>query len=246
MTATKILTGFLGVALALVGPIAAPAQTGQPPAPEQQADQLPAYKPPPRGAPGGRVGGASRGTYRLTVALPTIEVLAPKDHAGLSANPTPNLYFLASGPVTWPTQFTISAPNQAVPVIEASIPPPSAGGVYGLRVADYHVRLQPGVTYTWSVAAILDPNARSRDIVASASLLLGTPDPAVENAARLAPPGRRAALYAQAGFWYDAVTAAAEARPADGSAALDALVSEIGIVEPGYDRRASAGVVTAR
>ncbi len=77
------------------------------------------------------------------------------------------------------------------------------------------VRLEPGIVYTWSVSAILDPNARSRDIVASATLLLGAPDPGVENAARTALPARRAVLYAQAGFWYDAVAAAVAAEPVD-------------------------------
>jgi hypothetical protein len=89
------------------------------------------------------------------------------------------------------------------------------------------------------VAAILDPNARSRDIVASASLLLGTPDLAVENTARAAPLGRRAVLYAQAGLWYDAVAAAVAAEPVDGYAALDALMSEVGLAEAGYHPRAA-------
>jgi Domain of Unknown Function (DUF928) len=242
MTATRVFAALLGLALGLVGPVPLLAQT---PPPGQQGEQLPAYKPPPRGAPGGRVGGASRGTYRPAVPPPTIEVLAPKDQTGLSASPTPTLYFFVSGPVSWPTQLTISAPNQVVPVIEVNIPAPRAAGVYGIDVAEYHVRLQPGIVYTWSVSAILDPAARSRDIAASASLLLGRPDPAVENAVRIASPARRAALYAQAGFWYDAVAAAAASGPFDRDAALDALMNEVGLVEPGYDRRA-VGTAAAR
>src|SRR5271170_1612151 len=165
MTAIKVLTGLLGAALAaaLAGPAPSLAQTGQAQTlAQQEGAQAPEYKPPPRGAPGGRVGGASRGTYKPTAPLPTIELLAPNENTGLSASPTPNLYFYASGPVLWPTQFTISAPMQPVPVIEANIPPPSAAGVYALHAADYRVRLEPGVVYTWSVSAILDPNARSR------------------------------------------------------------------------------------
>jgi hypothetical protein len=239
MTAIKVVAGLFCTALALVGPASSLAQTGQIPAPAQQQEQLPEYKPPPRGAPGGRVGGASRGTYKPTAPLPVIEALAPQDHSGLSASPSPNLYFYVSGPVAWPTQFTISAPMQPVPVIEVNIPAPGAAGVYGVRVADYGVRLAPGIVYTWSVAAILDPNARSRDIVASASLLLGTPDLAVENTARAAPLGRRAVLYAQAGLWYDAVAAAVAAEPVDGYAALDALMSEVGLAEAGYHPRAA-------
>jgi uncharacterized protein DUF928 len=247
MTPVKVfLNGVIGVALAamLVGPAPAPAQTDKAAPVPQQGAQVPAYRPPPRGAPGGRVGGASRGTYKTATPLPRIELLAPSDQTGLSASRTPSLYFFVSGPVLWPTQFTISAPMQPAPVIEVNIPPPSAAGVYGLDLAGYRVRLEPGIVYTWSVSAILDPNARSRDIVASATLLLGTPDPVVENATRAAPPARRAALYAQAGFWYDAVAAAAAATPFD-RAALDALMNEVGLDEPGFEGRA-AGTASAR
>lgn len=242
MTPIKLLACLVAVVLAVTvaRPTPAPAQTGQTQAPSPEA--VPEYKPPPRGAPGGRVGGASRGTYRPATPLPTIELLAPSDHTGLSASSTPSLYFLVSGPVLWPTELTISAPLQPAPVLEVSIPAPRAAGVYGLHLADYRVRLEPGIVYTWSVSAILDPRARSRDIVASATLLFGPPDPTLANAVRIAPPGRRAALYAQAGFWYDAVAAAAE--PFDRTA-LGALMNEVGIVEPAFEGRA-AGTASAR
>jgi Domain of Unknown Function (DUF928) len=243
MASLRVLSWLFGAIAALAASAPALAQTGQPSAAAPQAEQLPAYKPPPRGAPGGRVGGASRGTYRTAAPLPIIELLAPEDQAGLSANPAPTLYYFVSGPVYWPTRFTISAPMQPVPVIDAKLTPPSVAGIYALHVSDYQVRLQPGIIYTWSVSAIIDPNARSRDLVATASLLVATPDPAVENAARIAPPVQRAGLYAQAGFWYDAVAAAAEAAPFDRDAALDALMSEVGLTKPEYDRHTAAATV---
>jgi hypothetical protein len=98
------------------------------------------------------------------------------------------------------------------------------------------------VVYTWSVSAILNPKAPSRDIVASASLLRTAPDPSLESALHDAPPNRRAALFAQAGFWYDAVAAAAEMEAFDRHAALDALMNEVGLVEPAsYDRQTVDG-----
>jgi uncharacterized protein DUF928 len=220
-------------------PIAAVAQTSQDQTLSQQS--MPAYRPPLRGAPGGRVGGASRGTFKVTAPLPTIELLAPGDHAGLTANPTPSLYFFASGPVIWPTRFTISAPGRPDPVLDATIPPPDAAGIYRLDVADYRVRLDPGIVYTWSVSAILDPQNRARDIVASANLMLSTPDSTAENAIEDASPVRRAALCARDGLWYDAVAAAVAAAPADRHVGLDALLSEVGLDEPlAFDRQATA------
>jgi hypothetical protein len=198
----------------------------------------PAYKPPPRGAPGGRVGGASRGTVKVTAPLPTIDLLAPDGHTGLTTSATPTLYFFASQPIAWPTQFTISTPSQARPLLEVNIPAPRQPGVYAIRTADYPVRLDSGIVYTWSVSVILNPKARSRDIVASASLLRTATEPTVEAALRGGPPNRRAAILAQAGLWYDAVAAAAEAASLDRHATLDALMNEVGLVEPArYDRQ---------
>jgi hypothetical protein len=215
-------------------------------APAAAQDEIPssepAYKPPPRGAPGGRVGGASRGTVKVTAPLPTIDLLAPDGHTGLTTSSTPTLYFFVSQPVTWPTQFTISAAGQPKPILEVNIPAPQAPGVYSIRTVDYPVRLEPGVLYTWSVSVILNPKAWSRDIVASASLLRTVAEPTIEATLRGAPPNRRAAILAQAGLWYDAVAAAAEATSFGQHAALDALMTEVGLVEPArYDRR-TAGI----
>jgi hypothetical protein len=235
-----IVTALLSVAFWLV-PTPSPAQA-PPAAQDEGASAIPEYKPPARGAPGGRVGGASRGTVKATMPLPTIELLAPDGNAGQTTSPTPILYFYVSQPITWRIQFTISAPLRPDPVIEVNIPAPHQAGVYAIRTADYHAQLQPGVLYTWSVSVILNPKAPSRDIVASASLLRTAPDPTLESALHGVPPSRRAALFAQAGFWYDAVAAAADMEAFDRHAALDALMSEVGLVEPArYDRQTMDG-----
>ena len=235
-----IVTALLSVAFWLM-PTPLPAQA-PPAAQDKEALATPEYKPPARGAPGGRVGGASRGTVKATMPLPTIEPLAPDGNAGQTISPTPILYFYASQPITWPTQFTISAPLRPDPVIEVNIPAPQEAGVYAVRTADYHVQLQPGVLYTWSVSVILNAKAPSRDIVASASLLRAASDPTLESALHGAPPSRRAALFAQAGFWYDAVAAAADMATFDRHATLDALMNEVGLVEPArHDRQAADG-----
>lgn len=174
----------------------------------------------------------------MTVPLPTIDLLAPDGHTGLTTSATPTLYFFVSQPSAWSTQFTISTAAQPNPILEVNIPAPRQPGIYSVRTGDYHIHLEPGVVYTWSVSVILNPKARSRDIVASAPLLRAAVDPATESALQTAPPHRRAVLLAQAGLWYDAVAAAAEAAAFDRHAALDALMSEVGLAEPArYDRQ---------
>jgi hypothetical protein len=191
------------------------------------------YKPPVRGVPGGRVGGATRGTVKPATPLPTIDIIAPDGHSGLTTSTAPTLYFYVSRRVPYPTRLTISAPGLPAPVIEKNIPSPQAAGIYAISLGDYRVRLDPGIVYTWSVSVILNPSAPSRDIVASASLLRILRDPSLEAAARAAPSARRAALFADAGLWYDAVAAAADLNQ---RAALDALMHEVGLAEPArYD-----------
>jgi len=227
-------------AICLVPPPAVAQNDAPAVAPDEGPPPEPAYKPPPRGAPGGRVGGASRGTVKATVPLPTIDLLAPDGHTGLTTSATPTLYFFVSQPVAWPTQFTISTATQPKPILEVNIPAPRDAGVYSIRTADFPVRLESGVLYTWSVSVILNPKARSRDIVASASLLRTAAEPSIEATLRAAPPNRRAALLAQAGLWYDAVAAAAEGAAFDRHAILDELMNEVGLVEPArYDRQSA-------
>jgi hypothetical protein len=76
---------------------------------------------------------------------------------------------------------------------------------------------------------ILKPKAPSRDIVASASLVRVPADPSFDAIVRVTPAARRAALFADAGLWYDAVAAAADLNQ---QAALAALMSEVGLDLP--------------
>ena len=94
MIKSLVKAGLLTIATAALWAAPAPsvAQTAAPAATsEEEPPPEPAYKPPPRGAPGGRVGGASRGTVKVTIPLPTIELLAPDGHTGLTTSATPTL-----------------------------------------------------------------------------------------------------------------------------------------------------------
>jgi hypothetical protein len=225
-----ITATLTAITLGLVPPFSV--AQNEPPqfAPKQSPNaETTVYKPPVRGVPGGRVGGATRGTVRPTIPLPTVDIIAPDGHSGLTTSDAPTLYFYVSRRVTYPTRLTISKPGQPTPVIETNIPSPQAAGIYAIRLGDYRVRLDPGVVYTCSVSVILNPSAPSRDIVASASLLRTLPDSNLDVALRAAPAARRAALLADAGLWYDAIAMAADLNQ---HAALDAMMNEVGLVEP--------------
>jgi len=203
------------------------AQSASPPADAAAGGaSLPVYKPPLRGAPGGRVGGASRSAVLHRTPLPIVELIAPADQAGVTAQPAPVLYFFISRPSRWPMQFTISAPMQPAPILEVTISSATAAGIYPLRTAQYNLRLRPGVTYTWSVSVVLDPRAWSHNVVASATLEF---DPALPTPPPTGGPVQRVAALAQAGLWYDAITAAVDAENLDRHRAFDALLQQVGL-----------------
>jgi Domain of Unknown Function (DUF928) len=241
MTKSLMLVGALiaAIAAAASAPDRANAQNAEAPGTAGAA-----YTPPLRGRPAKTVGGASRSAVRVTSPLPTIDLLAPPDHAGETFRATPTLCYFVSQPVAWPMQLTISAPLQAKPIIEVTIPSARAAGIYALRLADYRARLDPGIPYTWSVSIIRDRNAWSRNIVASAVILRVPPPPATESAAT-APGLRQAAIFGHAGMWYDAVAAAFDNREADRHAMLDRLIGEAGLAKAVHFERTTAGLVRA-
>jgi uncharacterized protein DUF928 len=190
----------------------------------------PVYKPPLRGAPGGRVGGGTRGTGREVFVL---SVLAP-DHSGMTVSEQPSLYWYISTPTSLPVELTMMDPGTTQPLLEIKVPSPIEPGIHRLRLADHGVRLAPGVAYRWYVAVVPDAGRRSRDILAGGAIQ--RIDPSSELVARLGRARRDElpAVYAEAGLWYDALAAMSELiEGAPNDAALRqqraALLTQIGL-----------------
>jgi hypothetical protein len=187
----------------------APVGYGQDARPSDKAAGKPfSFNPPARGAPVGRIGGSTRGTM-ATLGTPgtdiVVEVLAPDDHVGLSAVDQPVLYWFLSHPVDKPVEVTIDKVelSAAAPLVETTLMKSWRAGISALALRDLGVRLKPGSAYRWSVAVVIDPTRRSLDVTASGLIQYAGPasgpvSPAPESAAR---------LYAEKGYWYDALAA---------------------------------------
>lgn len=162
---------------------------------------------PPRGlgAPsaGRRVGGGTRGTNK---SVPILSVLAP-GHTGLTIREQPDLYWFASDVVTNPVELTLTLEKGDTPLLEKRLPVPTKAGIQRLRLSDYGVKLIPGERYNWSIALVLDPKRRSKDIIAMG---------AIERVERAdinpagAPTTDSFYRLAADGLWYDAVMAISE------------------------------------
>jgi uncharacterized protein DUF928 len=196
----------------------------------------PVYKPPLRGAPGGRVGGGTRGTGNVFV----LSALAP-DHTGVTASEQPSLYWFISSATSLPVEVAIMDPQGVKPLFESRLPGPFEKGVHRIDLAELGVRLAPGVPYRWSVTVVPDPNRRSRDILATATIeRIELPD-ALRAKLPQASKSELPALYAEAGLWYEALATLSELidrTPQDATLRQQraALLSQVGLPDIGGTR----------
>jgi hypothetical protein len=163
----------------------------------------PIYQPPLRGAPGGRVGGGTRGIGDELIAL---FALAP-NHAALTVQEQPVLYWYLSKPTKYPIELTIIIEKDTHPLFEKGILLPSRSGIYALRLSDFDIRLSTDTQYRWFLALIPDPNRRSRDIVAGAIIERVEIPETLRSRLLKASREEIPHVYAEAGMWYDAIMA---------------------------------------
>jgi hypothetical protein len=227
-----ILGGLAGGMAAHRAAWAQPTGTGQQEPPSAGRPPARGEGLPDRGAPRGRIGAATRGEQGGAGAL-ALDLVAPLRGVGLTSTDQPALFYLLSDGTTWPMRLAISTRNQPRPLADIELPRPQPAGLGVVRLREHGVRLVPDVIHVWSVAVLLDPRAPSRDLVASATIQYRPTDPALEQAVRQAPPNHRVAALAEAGYWYDAVALAEEARSTDGGAALAGLLAGAELPMPG-------------
>lgn len=161
----------------------------------------PAYKPPSRGAPTQRVGGGTRG---LALAPPAVAVLAP-DHTGYTTRDQPTLYWHLSKPTTGKIEFVVTDASGVRRIAEHVLARTEGAGIQAVSLGDLDVRLGPDTDYRWSVALVPETGAGTRKVLAS-GMVRFVPSPETLKA-KLAKSddSSRAAIYAEEGYWYDAV-----------------------------------------
>lgn len=161
----------------------------------------PLYQPPRRGAPGGRVGGGTRGP---SPGLPLLYALVP-DHVAVTAEEQPPLVWYLSKATSFPMEFTVVEAMGVEPILEVALPSPTEAGIHILSLAQYDLRLETGKTYQWFVSLIPDPARRSKDIIAGGMLEVERLPENIAEAVKQATPQDATKLLAKAGFWYDAM-----------------------------------------
>lgn len=203
-------------------------------APAKQAAALPVYKPPLRGAPaaGRLIGGGSRGSVPNSLVL---AVLAP-EHTGLTSSAQPTLHFYISEPARALLEITVLEAGAVHPAAEIALGTVHDGGLVAVDLARHGVTLKPDTEYAWSVAVVPEPEQRSHDIISSGVIKRTPASPELTAKLSRAAPDELAFVYAEEGYWYDAVTAVSaliQSRPQDKAlrAQRAALLEQVALQE---------------
>jgi hypothetical protein len=148
-----------------------------------------------------RIGGGSRGGSTNGLAL----VALVPDCLVYTSVEQPTLYWYQSDIVTHPCQITVTIPKYAKPLIVLKTDAQVPAGIHAIRFPKLNAKLAPDVAYYWSVAVLMDPESHSQDIIASGLIQYKVPTPEVAAQLAASSPADKPSIYAQNGYWYDAL-----------------------------------------
>ena len=231
--ALTLVAGLVAVGMPVLPGAAEEPKTGTP----TTTVNAPVYKPPLRGAPGGRVGGGTRGASARDMFV--LSALVPDD-SGLTVSEQPSLYWFISSVTTLPVEVAITDPRATQPLLEIRLPAPVQPGMHRIKLTDHGISLAPGVAYRWSVTVIPDLNRRSRDILAGGVIERVEAPASLREKLAQSRKEEHPFLYAEAGIWYDALTVLSELidhTPHDAQLKKQrsALLTQVGLPEIGEE-----------
>jgi len=133
-----------------------------------------------------------------------IAPLAPET-VGIAASKQPALFFYVSS--AWPHEirFTLNSEEEIEPILSIPLAGPAREGILKVDLKKHGVRLKPDVEYEWFVTITPDQKERSADFFGSAVLKHRPPSKEFSDRLKNAPKDKHHYLYAEAGFFYDAI-----------------------------------------
>ncbi|MGV0029322.1 DUF928 domain-containing protein [Phormidesmis priestleyi] len=187
---------------------------------------------PARGRLRSTQGAGSRGGE--DVAVVQVKLLAPTDHVGRTTAGHPTFFWYVSSASGFPIEFALFERGVVKPIFVKQMSVKQAG-IIKLEMPSDRPELQPGKEYRWSVSIVQFPTMISlnpvfQSFITRVELM---PDQA-KQLASVTPNRDRAAFYAEAGIWYDALEAIATDylnKPIDPTLRADlvTLLNQIGL-----------------
>ncbi len=181
---------------------------------------------------------------RSAGSAPTPLALAP-EHVGLTVRGSPTLYWFMPERADHRIEFVLAAPDAIEPVLMLTTNAPIESGFHTVPLGDHGVTIEPGVTYRWSVALVLDEDQRYKDVIGGGAIARIHPSPALQAELEKAELGAAGHTYAANGLWYDALNFVSQ-RILEGAEAARArsrraeLLEQVGLTTAAdYDRRAT-------
>lgn len=216
--AAKLLT--VAVLTAAGVPLTGVAAEAAPPADSASPIQ---YRPPLRGAPTKRVGGATRSIVSFK---PSLTAIAP-NHVGITLRSQPVLYWHAAQSPTAPMVFKLFEEDSGGLHVVRTLPATGCAGFYRMDLADLGTTLKEEVDYRWQVSLAAD---QQKESAAVGRIRLAAADVALASRLAQAPPAERRRILAEAGIWYDLMseTVAQTGSPQD-VADFESLLSQGGV-----------------
>ena len=120
------------------------------------------------------------------------------------------------------------------PLFGTTIEGPFAQGTHALRLADFGVRLVPGVAYQWLVECVDGSGGKTSDCAAGGGIERVEPNEELRSELASASPARIPFVLAEAGIWYEAISnlsARIDASPGDAELRYQraALLEQVGL-----------------
>jgi len=153
------------------------------------------YKPPLWDAPPARVDGSTR----TAGETPILQVLVP-EHAGLTTQVQPTLYWYARTPVAARFEFALIDEDGIDPLLEIEAGKEKVTGIQQLDLSEHNISLRPGVAYQWSVVPVTDEGSRSVGIIERME-----PGEGLTSRIEKSHGTDLVNVYAIEGIWYDAL-----------------------------------------
>ncbi len=241
---TSILTGLFFSLSGVFHACAQANQTGS--SPRNIRIRYHLKEPPPTGNPPQTSGAGSRGeigicptvSTPLTALVPRVETPNGEFVWGRTteARPTVWVYVPYTLSPKLVGEFRLRAQNASGKPVNVTIArvTQTSPGVIGLRLPPENA-LKTNQIYYWSFVVLCDPKDASANQFVKAAIQRIAPAPSLNNQLQIAKPSERAVIYANSGFWYDALTQLAGLRQANPTKALflqdwNALLADIGLV----------------
>lgn len=144
-----------------------------------------------------------------------LKPLLPKTRIGLTVSDSPTFFVYITRTSLRKAEFWLSDPEKNYQTVyKTNVSLPEMTGIVSFSLPEQadSPKLEVGKKYHWELMVICDPNDPERSMAAEGEIQRVNLSPAVVSQLEKAAPQDRAAIYAEAGIWFDTLTTLAELR----------------------------------